>query len=206
LTLINRAHARMGESIGMNRRTTIACAAVLALSACAAALPHGSADTPSPFASFAQADAAAARIVPFQTRTEQLPELGFDPDGGKNVTLVPYPDVLARLVPYSGVPIEALDPGIRECITAKTKCRGYVFHFESQQREREGNFVADFFNVRRVTNIKGWWFDALVVVSDGHVLFRNVSGQANTNRTDRQVNPLGPFQPAGESAGAVLVR
>jgi hypothetical protein len=48
--------------------------------------------------------------------------------------------------------------------------------------------------------------DALVVVTDGKVLFRNHGGQPQIDRTERQVNPLGPLQPAGESAGAVLLR
>jgi hypothetical protein len=172
---------------------------------CAAALPRGTTHTPSPFATFAEAEAAAVRIVPFTTAPAQLRELGFDPEQGSNVTLVPYPDVLARLVPYSGVPMEQLDPGIRECIAARTLCRGYVFHFERQKRDREGGFLGDFFNVHRVTHTTGWWFDALVVVSDDRVLFRNVAGQASTDHTERQTNPLGPLQPAGESAGAVLL-
>jgi hypothetical protein len=178
----------------------------LALAGCASLLPHGSTDTPSPFASFAEAEAAARRIVPFETRAADLKALGFDPDGGRNVTLIPYPDVLSRLVPYSGVPMDALDPGIRECIAARTACRAWLFHFERQDRKREGGFWGDFFNVRRVTLITGWWFDALVVESDGKVLFRNMAGQPGTHRLDRQINPLGPFQPAGEGAGALLAR
>lgn len=190
----------------MNDRSLAAAVLAFALSGCAAVLPRGSTDTPSRFATFADAEAAAVRIVPFRTAPGELAALGFDPQGGTNVTVVPYPDVLARLVPYSGVPMDALDPGIRECIAAGTACRGYVFHFERQQREREGNFWGDFFNVRRVTTVSGWWFDAFVVVSGERVLFRNVAGQANSNRTERQTNPLGPLQPAGESAGAVLLR
>jgi hypothetical protein len=181
----------------------MACAAALA--GCASALPRGTTHTPSPFETFAEAEAAAARIVPLRTSPKELQALGFDPEQGANVTIVPYPDVLARLVPYSGVPMDQLDPGIRECIAARTTCRGYVFHFEKQQRERQGNFLGDFFNVHRVTHITGWWFDALVVVSDSKVLFRNVAGQAGTDRTERQTTPLGPLQPAGESAGAVLL-
>ncbi len=104
------------------------------------------------------------------------------------------------------MPFEILDPGIRQCIEAQTACRGYVFHFERQDRRREGNFWPDFLNLRRTTYVTGWWFDALIVVTDGKVLFRNFAGQANTDKVEQQVNPLGPFQPAGESAGAALIR
>ena len=47
-----------------------------------------------------------------------------------------------------------------------------MFHYEREDRRREGSFWLDFLNVRRTTNIKGWWFDALIVVTDGKVLFR----------------------------------
>jgi hypothetical protein len=71
---------------------------------------------------------------------------------------------------------------------------------------REGNFWADFLNLKRSTHYTGWWFEALVVVNDGTVLFRNIAGQPSTERTDTNITPLGPFQPAGEGVGAVLLR
>lgn len=146
------------------------------------------------------------KIVAFQTRTSDLKALGFDPKEGKNVTLIPYPDIVARLAPHPGVPLAALDPGVRQCIEAQTACRAYLFHFERQDRRREGGFWSDFLNIRRSTTVTGWWFDALVVVSSETVLFRNFAGQARIDRIEKQNNPLGPLQPAGEHAGDVLIR
>jgi hypothetical protein len=188
----------------MKRRASAVLASAALVMGCSSMLPRGTSDTPSPFESFDQARAAAESIAPFKTTVDQLKTLGFDRDEGKNVTLIPYPDVLARLAPYSGVPMEELDPGIRECIKAKTACRAWLFHFERQDRHREGGFVGDFLNVKRVTKTTGWSFDALVVANDGVVLFRNWGGQPNTDKLERQINPLGPLQPAGESAGALL--
>ena len=190
----------------MAMRTLLLAGVCCGLAACGSLLPRGTSGTPSPFPSFEQARDAAEKIVAFQTRTAELKSLGFDPHDGANVTLIPYPEVVARLAPYPGVPLGGLDPGVRKCIDAQALCKAYLFHFEQQDRRREGEFWLDFLNVRRVTKVTGWWFDALVVVSDGTVLFRSVGGQAHTDRLDRQVNPLGPFQPAGESAGAVLAR
>jgi hypothetical protein len=164
------------------------------LGGCSSLLPKGSTDTPSPFASFEQAQVAVEKIVAFQTRTSDLKTFGFDPKEGKNVTLIPYPDIVARLAPHPGVPLAALDSGVRQCIEAQTACRAYLFHFERQDRRR------------RSTTVTGWWFDALVVVSNETVLFRNFAGQARIDRIEKQNNPLGPFQPAGEHAGDVLVR
>ncbi len=180
-------------------------ALVAVLAGCGSLLPHGSIDTPAGFASFEEAETAARRVEGLKTRTSDLKALGFDVAGGTNVTVIPYPDIVARLAPYSGVAVDQLDPGIRECIHAQSACRGYLFHFERQDRKRQGSFWLDFLNLRRQTFFKGWWFDALFVVSDGVVLFRNYGGQASTDRLEKQVNPLGPFQPAGESAGWQLV-
>jgi hypothetical protein len=186
------------------RRLTILLLA-FAATACSSMLPRGAADTPEGFDDFEQAQAAAVQIEPGRTRTAELKTLGFDP-AAPNVVLIPYPDILARLAPYSGVPVEQLDAGIRECIEARTLCHAYLFRFERQARHREGSFWLDFLNVRRTTHVTGWWFEALVVVSDERVLFRNYAGQAGTDRIEKQVNPLGPFQPAGESAGSLISR
>lgn len=188
----------------MLMRSLIVLLAV-ALGGCGSMLPRGSSDTPPNFATFAQAQAAVQRIVGQQTHTEELKGLGFDPVAGPNVTLIPYPEIVARLAPYPGVPVEKLDPGIRQCIEAQSACRGYLFHFERQDRRREGSFWLDFLNIRRTTYVTGWWFDALIVVSDGTVLFRNFGGQASTDRVERQVNPLGPLQPSGEALGSYLL-
>lgn len=179
---------------------------VAGLSACSTLLPRGSTDTPNGFASFEAAQSAAGRIVPLETRVAELKALGFDPEGGTNVTLIPYPEIAARLAPYPALPLSALDPGVRRCIEAQARCSGYLFHFERQDRRRSGGFWGDFLNFNRTTHVSGWWFDALVVASDGTVLFRNVAGQALVERVEQQKNPLGPLQPAGEAAGALLTR
>ncbi len=188
------------------RRIACAAAASLWLAGCGNLLPRGSTATPSSFQTFAQAQAALEQIEPFRTRAGQLPQLGFDPVGGANVTVIPYPELLGRLAPYPGVAMQELDPGIQQCIRAQAGCSAWLFRFERQSRRREGGFWADFLNIRRITHVQGWWFEALVVTSGGTVLFRNFAGQPQIERTDRQTNPLGPLQPAGESAGAVLLR
>jgi len=205
LTTVKPGSAAFIQSEGMISRLLLLVVAG-ALAACSSMLPRGRTDTPAGFDNFEQAQAAVTRIVALQTPVSELKSMGFDLQAGDNVTLIPYPDIVGRLAPNSNVPLDKLDPGIRMCIEAQAACRGYLFHFERQDRKREGGFWMDFLNVRRTTYISGWWFDALIVVSDGTVLFRNYAGQASTDRVERQVNPLGPFQPAGESAGAALIR
>lgn len=173
---------------------------------CGGLLPRGRAATPSPFEDFEGARAALDKVVPFQTTLAQLKDLGFDAEGGTNVVVIPFPDILGRLVPHPAIPMDAMDAGIRRCLAVQMGCRGYSFHFENQSRRREGGFWADFLNIHRTTVVRGWRFDALVVVGDGVVLFRNHAGQAHIDQVEVQVNPLGPLQPAGESAGQLIRR
>ena len=175
------------------------------LAGCTTLLPSGSNLTPSSFDSFDAARSAFEKVMPHRTTLSDLEALGFAPRASSNVTLIPYPEVVGRLVPYPGIAASDLEPGVRECIAAQTACRAYVFHFGHEQRKREGGFWLDFLNVRRITNITGWRFEGFVVLSDNMVLFRNYAGEPRIERTEKQTNPLGPFQPAGETAGRSLL-
>lgn len=190
----------------MQLRSVLNFLIALALAGCTSLLPRGSISNSTRFASFDEARLAAEQVLPLKTRIQELGPLGFDIRDGENVTLVSYPEIVVRLTPHPGVPISLLDEGTRQCIDIQLACRGYVFRFERENRQREGNFWMDFFNVRRTTHLTGWRFEALIVVSNDTVLFRNYSGLARIERVEQQTNPLGPFQPAGESAGASLLR
>lgn len=175
-------------------------------SGCAGLLPRGSTRTASPFASFDEARAAIERVSPYRTRTSELRDLGFDVHDSANMREVPYPEVVARLAPNPSIPLELLDAGIRDCILARQACRAYEFRLGEQTRQRTGAFLLDFMNFRRTTEVTGWYFEGLLVVRDDLVLFRNHGGEPQIQRTERQSNPLGPLQPAGEAAGGLLVR
>lgn len=176
------------------------------LSGCAGLLPSGSNVTPTTFASFDAVQKAFEKVTPNLTTLQDLAGLGFDPQAGTNVTLIPYPEVVGRLVPYPGIAHRDLDPSVRECITAQTACRAYVFQFGNEQRKREGSFWLDFLNIRRVTNITGWRFEGFVVLNGDMVLFRNHSGEPRIERTEEQTNPLGPLQSLGDASGRALVK
>lgn len=187
-------------STGAIRMTALALAA--ALGGCAGLLPRGSAEASSAFASFAAARDAFERVQPHQTTTQQLREFGFDLHDSANVRQIPYPEVIARLAPNPNIPLEMLDGGIRECILARQACEAYQFNIGTQTRRRSGSFLLDFLNFRRTTYITGWRFEALVVMRDGVVLFRSYGGEPLIKQVERQANPLGPLQPAGESLGS----
>lgn len=169
-------------------------------------LPHGRDEDISSFASFEAARDALEHAVPYSTTVDGLKALGFDINGSGNVMQIPYPELISRLAPHPGVRLEDMDPGIRDCIAAREACRVYVFSMEHIVRRRNGNFLPDFLNFRRHTAITGWRFEGLVAVRNGVVLFRNYAGEPRIDRSERQDNPLGPLQPAGEGAGRLLVR
>lgn len=189
------------------RLLSMALAALLSasLAGCASLLPRGSSEQPSGFDSFESAQRALEQVLPFRTTVAELAGLGFDPEGGRNVTRVPYPEVVTRLAPHPGVPLETLDEGVRACVAAQAQCRAYVFHLGGQTQRREGSFWLYFFNFKRTTAVAGWRFDGLVVVRGELVVFRNFGGEARIDRTERQVNPLGPLQRAGDAVGARIL-
>lgn len=194
------------DNVPMHALTPVFVLAVAFLIAgCASLLPSSSNESPSGFATFADARQALEKLVPHQTTLAELAQNGFNPAASSNVTLIPYPEIVGRLIPYPSIQAVDIDPGVRACIAAQSGCRAYLFHFGSESRKREGSFWLDFLNVRRTTKISGWRFDGLVVVDEKRVLFRNFSGEEKIDRTEQQINPLGPFQPAGEAAARSLI-
>jgi hypothetical protein len=192
------------ETGGMRLMHSMVTACCL-LGGCSHLLPHGSQSVQAPFADFAAAERAAGQITPFKTTLAEMQSLGFDLRG-PNVTQIPYPGLVDRLAPNPSVPLAELDPGIRECILSRMACEAFEFKLGQETRRRTGGFWADFLNFERTTEVSGWSFQALIVVKDGVVLFRNHGGEAHIARTEHQSNPLGPLQPAGEAAGGLIVK
>lgn len=182
--------------------TTVACV----LAGCADLLPRSQSQQPSGFDTYEAAASALERTLPYTTTVAELKALGFDIDASPNVTQIPYPQLVGRLAPNSAIPLDALEPGIRDCLLARQACRVYEFRLMREARQRQGNFFLDFLNFRRTTTIVGWRFEGLLVVRDGLLLFRSHGGEPRTDRTEVETRPLGPFQPAGESSGSLVFR
>lgn len=189
---------------GTLRAAAVLVGCVVALAGCAQLLPHEKYTVAAPFDSYAAAQQALEQVVPFETTVDELRGLGFDLQASANVTLIPYPALVARLAPNPSVPFAELDRGIRDCILARAGCRAFEIRIVRERRRREGAFWEDFLNFRRTTEVTGWKFEALFVVSDGVVLFRNHGGVPRVARTEQRSNPLGPLQPSGEGLGGLI--
>ena len=176
----------------------IACVAII-LSGCAALLPGGRLETVAPWNSFEEAKAAYDLIEPYVTKLANLHDLGYDPKQTPDLTILNYSQVVKTAVPQPSFSIEDQPQGIRDCIRAEARCIGYSLEQSQIRRKRVGNFFLDFLNFDRETLITGWRFNALIVVIDGTVVYKQWSGQPMVRQVDRNRNPLGPFQSVGDA-------
>jgi hypothetical protein len=174
-------------------------AVIAAICGCSALLPRGEAVTASPWHSFEEAQQAFDQIVLHQTTAADLKRLMIDPSSTPNVIILNYSDVLRRFIPNPSIDASSLDTGVQECLRAATRCQGYEVDHRVLKRKRYGSFLADLLNFKRKTDIAGWRFNAVVLIVDGVVVYKLTGGQPAIRDHEENVNPLGPFQGAGES-------
>lgn len=171
---------------------------LILVSGCTSMLPAGRQETVTPWHTFEDAKAAYEKIEPYKTPVADLHTLGYDPAQTANVTILNYSQVAKTVLPHSNVSIEDLPQGIRDCVRAEKKCIGYSLEQNHVKRKRVGNFFMDFLNFDRETLITGWRFTALIVLVDGTVVYKQWSGQPMVRQVERNRNPLGPLQGAGD--------
>jgi hypothetical protein len=177
----------------------VAVAIALGVGACSSLLPEGRDEKVSPWKTYDDAKAAFDAIALGQTDREAVHRLGFDPAHIANVQILNYSQVARLVLPASPVLTEQEIPGgLRACIQAQGRCVGYQLELERIERQRVGNFFADFLNFRRETHVSGWRFAALVVMVDDRVVYKQWSGQPQVRENRVTRNPLGPFQGSGE--------
>jgi hypothetical protein len=111
--------------------------------------------------------------------------------------------VLRRFLPSLSIDPADLDAGVRvqECIAAKTDCQGYEVNQPFENRKRYGNFLLDFFNSRRQTDVAGWTFNAVLLIKSGLVIHKPTGAARRVTGLVTAPRPRDP-RP-GELAGAV---
>lgn len=193
-------HARhLGHRSAALAQRLLIASVVAAISGCSALLPRAVAVTDSPWQSFEEAQRTFDRIIPHTTNTADLKRMRLDPSTTPNITLLNYSDVLRRFIPNPSLDATTLDLGVQECLRAATRCQGYEVDHRVLKRNRYGNFFADVLNFKRKTDIVGWHFNALVLITDGVVVYKLTGGKPAIHDREESTNPLGPFQGAAES-------
>ena len=169
----------------------------LLLAGCSAMLPHGEEIRVSRWSSFEEAKQAFDAVEPYVSDTTHLRGLGFDPDANPNVRILNYLEVLDRVLPDKVLTRDDLAPGLQDCVAAGEACRAFEVNQRETHNKRYGNFVADFLNFRRKTEIRGWEFNAVIVLRDKLVVYKIWSGKPNILEKETKTNPLGPLQGIG---------
>ena len=164
---------------------------------CSTLLPKDKTLTVGAWDTYEEAQKTFDKIIPHQTSLDELKKLNINPETNANINILNYSDVTNRFV--SGLSIEGyeLDSGVKECILAKTHCKGYEIKERVVKRKRYGNFWADLFNFKRKTDIVGWNFNGIVLINDGLVVYKLSSGQPAIHEKVEKKNPLGPLQSGG---------
>lgn len=183
--------------------TQLALAAVIVLtSGCASLLPQSKTES-SEYKSFEEARVAIEGLVPMKTTLGNLNAMGIDPVKHPNTTILTHADVVRRFVPGSVLGKHDLDPGVVSCLEARDACRGLEVVASRIDKNRTGNFFADFFNFSRRTDTLGWRFNAVILLVHNVVVYRTWGGQPSVNETEVRTNPLGPLQDSGPSTVSV---
>jgi len=164
-------------------------------------LPHESSVSGSQtFATYDQVTIAYTNIVPGETRISDLQKLGFDTAVTPNVEILSYLGVIERFMPRNSISFDHLAQPVQACIEAQERCSAFVFHPDHIQSNRTGNIVLDILGFERTTVSTGWSAEVVLLMQDGRVAYKLMSGRPRIEDTHDTVQPLGPLQDIGNTA------
>ena len=162
-------------------------------------LPHETKVAANSFQTYEQVQAAYSDVAPGATRLTDLPKLGFDTATTPNVEVLSYLGVIERFMPRSTMSYDKLAPQVQTCIQAQDRCSAFVFHPQHVETRRTGSFFLDLLGFERRTVDSGWSAEVVLLMQDGRVAYKLMSGRPRIEDTHDQVSPLGPLQDIGNS-------
>lgn len=188
-----------GTSRGL--KTFVSAAFMLSLVGCGGLglLPHETKVSSNSFQTYEQVQSAYADIVPGQTRLTDLPKMGFDTATTPNVEVLSYLGVIERFMPRSTMSFDHLAPQVQACIESQDRCSAFVFRPQHVESRRMGNFFLDLLGFERQTIDTGWTAEVVLLMQDGRVAYKLMSGRPRIEDTREQITPLGPLQDLGNS-------
>lgn len=190
-----------GNSVGARRYAGLfaSMAIALALVGCGGLglLPYQTDIKNTNFRSYGAVQAAYEAVAPGLTRESDLGKLGFDAAGSPNVEVLSYLGVIERFIPRDSTKFDKLDPAVQSCIEARNACSAYVFKPERLHEESEGNWFLDILGFERTTVNYGWSAEVVLLIHDGRVAYKVMSGKPHIHDYHDLVQPLGPLQVLG---------
>lgn len=196
--MCNGRSLRIGGALAAIAQRCLIAVIIAATAACSTLLPRSETLTYSPWKSFEEAQQTFDQIILHQTTIADLKRMQLDP-AYPNITILSYSDVVRRFIPSPSIDALSLDVGVQECLRAGNNCQGYEVDHRVLNRNRYGNFWADFFNFTRKTDIVGWRFNAVVLITNDVVVYKVTGGQPVIHEHEENNNPLGPLQGSGDA-------
>jgi hypothetical protein len=163
-------------------------------------LPHETKMASTNFQTYSQVEAAYTTIIPGKTRMVDLPKLGFDTATTPNVEILSYLGVIERFMPRNSMSFDHLAPPVQACIEAQDRCSAYVFRPEHVDSRRTGNIFLDVLGFERMTLDTGWSAEVVLLMQDGRVAYKLMSGRPRIEDMHDTIQPLGPLQDIGNTA------
>lgn len=160
-------------------------------------LPYQSDVQNSTFQSYKAVQTAYREITPGATPASDLSQLGFDATRSPNVEVLSYLGVIERFMPRDSIRFDNLAPAVQSCIDARDRCTAYVFRPARLHQERRGSFFLDVLGFQRQVVNYGWSAEVVLLVQDGRVAYKVMSGKPNIEDSHDSVQPLGPLQDIG---------
>ena len=190
--------------IGIYRaiKLMMSTAVILSLAGCGGygLLPQESKTAGSTFQTYDQVQAAYSTIDPGTTQVTDLPKIGFDTVATPNIEILSYVDVMARFMPSESLTFDRLPKPVQTCIEAQSRCSALVFHYELSRSQREGSIFLDAFGFQHKTLDTGWSAEVILLIQDGHVVSKLISGRPYIADAKNSIHPLGPLENLGDSA------
>ena len=157
-------------------------------------LPEQSEIHSSRFATYQAVRDAFDKIQPMRTSVDQMSALGFDVQNASNTQILSYLDIADRFMPNGSLAFDRLDPAVQACIMARNACQGYEFEIKHKTIDRGGSLFLDIFGFVHSSTETGWSAQILILVQDGHITHKLLSGEPNVLVVRTDIQPLGPAQ------------
>jgi hypothetical protein len=169
-------------------------------------LPHETSVNNSSFGSYREVEIAYNTIKPGETSVSDLGKIGFDSATTSNVEILSYLGVIERFMPRDSIRFDRLDPAVQGCIEARDRCSAFVFRPQRLEQERQGNILLDLLGFERTTVNHGWSAEVTLLVENGRVAYKVMSGRPKIEDYNNTVSPLGPLQDLGGTAVRTATR
>ena len=108
--------------------------------------------------------------------------------------------VIERFMPRDSIKFDRLAKPVKACIEAQERCSAFVFRPSRLEQQRTGSIFLDLMGFERTTIDRGWAAEVVLLMQDGRVAYKVMSGKPHIEGYHDDIQPLGPFQDLGVQA------